>query len=263
MAYPNPNYNFAFIYDGTLEGLLCCIFETYYRKVVPSEIVTIKNFQLRIGQESTTVPTSPEVALRVKSGIVRTCGGTTYDAVRIASLSDEPNKGSIICAFVRYAMHEKKNVLSQLAHPCVEPFMALHRSVMNERHYMMQFVRFREMENGVWFAKCNPKANVVPLLMDWFSQRFNTQPFILFDETHNVAGVSRQGVWTLVKSDTLTLPEEASDEALIAEAWRRFYNTVSIKDRYNPELRRSFMPKRFWGNITEMQEMPPGDSLSQ
>lgn len=117
------------------------------------------------------------------------------------------------------------------------------------------------MQGGVWFAACNPKANVVPILMDWFSARFNTQPFIIFDEAHGIAGVSHNGAWTLVKSDSLTLPEETTDEALMADAWKRFYDAVSIKDRYNPELQRSFMPKRLWGNITEMQERIPDNSL--
>lgn len=47
----------------------------------------------------------------------------------------------------------------------------------------------------------------------------------------------------------------------MADAWKRFYDAVSIKDRYNPELQRSFMPKRLWGNITEMQERIPDNSL--
>lgn len=99
--------------------------------------------------------------------------------------------------------------------------------------------------------------------MDWFSARFNTQPFIIFDEAHDIAGVSHNGAWTLVKSDSLTLPEETTDEALMADAWKRFYDAVSIKDRYNPELHRSFMPKRLWDNITEMQERIPAQLVAQ
>lgn len=261
MPYPKRDSSYAFIYDGTLEGLLCAIFETYRQKLVPSEIVTEENLQLRLGQQPITIPTSPAIAQRVKDGLCRDCGRSTFSAIGVAFLSDEPDKGTAICSFVRYAMREKANVLGQIAHPCVEPMVKLHRFVMNERHYMMQFLRFREMQGGVWFAACNPKANVVPILMDWFSARFNTQPFIIFDEAHGIAGVSHNGTWTLVKSDSLTLPEETTDEALMADAWKRFYDAVSIKDRYNPELQRSFMPKRLWGNITEMQERIPDNSL--
>ena len=46
MPYPKRDSSYAFIYDGTLEGLLCAIFETYRQKLVPSEIVTEENLQL-------------------------------------------------------------------------------------------------------------------------------------------------------------------------------------------------------------------------
>ena len=229
-----------------------------------AKIVTEENLQLRLGQQPITIPTSPAIAQRVKDGLCRDCGRSTFSAIGVAFLSDEPDKGTAICSFVRYAMREKGNVLGQIAHPCVvQPMVKLHRFVMNERHghRTASSSRFRGMQGGVWFAACNPKANVVPILMDRFSARFNMQPFIIFDEAHGIAGVSHNGAWTLVKSDSLTLPEETTDEALMADAWKRFYDAVSIKDRYNPELQRSFMPKRLWGNITEMQERIPDNSL--
>ena len=45
-------------------------------------------------------------------------------------------------------------------------------------------------------------------------------------------------------------------------AWKRFYRAVAVESRYNPELRRQFMPKRLWKNITEMQEDAPGKELA-
>lgn len=214
MPYPKRDSSYAFIYDGTLEGLLCAIFETYRQKLVPSEIVTEENLQLRLGQQPITIPTSPAIAQRVKDGLCRDCGRSTFSAIGVAFLSDEPDKGTAICSFVRYAMREKGNVLGQIAHPCVEPMVKLHRFVMNERHYMMQFLRFREMQGGVWFAACNPKANVVPILMDWFSARFNTQPFIIFDEAHGIAGVSHNGAWTLEKATRSHCPRKPQTKRL-------------------------------------------------
>ena len=46
------------------------------------------------------------------------------------------------------------------------------------------------------------------------------------------------------------------------QAWKRFYDTVAVEARYTPELRRPLMPKRFWKNITEMQEDLPGKEIS-
>ena len=125
---------------------------------------------------------------------------------------------------------------------------------MNERHLMMQFLRFEHFENGIWFAKCNPKANVVPLLMDWFADRFNAERFVIYDEVHQVAGIYDGSGWYLAQTDEVHLPRYAADEAAMQAAWKGFYDAMSISARYHPELRRHFMPKRLWRNIPELRD---------
>ena len=113
----------------------------------------------------------------------------------------------------------------------------------------------------MWFARVNPKASVVPLVMDHFVERLGVQPFIIYDEVHELAGVYDGGDWHLVATAgqgdlARALPDPTADEALFSEAWRTFYRSVSVDARYHPELRRQFMPKRFWKNLTELQESP-------
>ncbi|MEG0505196.1 MAG: TIGR03915 family putative DNA repair protein, partial [Raoultibacter sp.] len=148
-----------------------------------------------------------------------------------------------------------------IAHPAVAPFHEINRKVYNERHLIMQFLRFEHMEGDVWFAQCNPKASVVPLLMDWFAGRFNTQAFMIYDEVHHVAGIYEGREWYLVKTDKLTVPDRSAEERVMQDAWKRFYDTIAVESRYNPELRRQFMPKRLWKNISEMKEVLPGKEL--
>lgn len=129
---------------------------------------------------------------------------------------------------------------------------------------MRQFIRFehlRDEDSDFWFARCNPKSSVVPLVMDHFVERFNVQPFIIYDENHGMAGVYEGQRWYLVRTGedpTLHLPDKAADEVPMQQAWKRFYRAVAVESRYNPELRRHFMPKRLWKNLTEMQEDLPG-----
>ena len=280
----------AYCHDGTLEGLLSAVFEAYARHEDPQDVASSSVLQPRLGQTVRFIETNEEHALRVRRGIGRSCGQAAYDAVKHASLSDDAHAGTIVYRFIRYAMAQnrphdcsgckrrtscggpdgkfactgkaRRSVLGDLTHPAVEPLHHLARSVMNERHRMLQFLRFEHLENGVWFARCNPSASVVPLLMDWFSGRFNTQPFIIFDEVHNIAGVYEGSDWYLVETKNVNLPECAAEERLMQQAWKRFYDTVAVEARYNPELRRQFMPKRFWKNLTEMQEDPPGTEIS-
>ena len=57
--------------------------------------------------------------------------------------------------------------------------------------------------------------------------------------------------------DVLDLPGCTADELVMSAAWRRFYEKAAIEARYHPELRRSFMPKRLWKNITEVSDEAP------
>lgn len=374
----------AYLYDGSPEGLLTAIFQAYARREVPEDVVREECAQLRLGQDVLEVETSLELALRVRRGIVRSCGKRVFDAVLAASLADDEDAGTVIYRFVRYALAKareggrascagcpnrsgcttpcahalgggKPSVLSDLAAPAVEPFYRLNRAVFNERHRMLQFVRFQEMEGGVWFARCNPKHAVVPLVMDHFANRFNQSSFLVYDEVHRMAGVyeapasaasgssalspegeklsfppSDEGLaaaggrtkgkgrgfaaaggqtkdqglekasseaavapggdsgialmdvagqaaletdgfwasageakcrlgggWHIVRTDKLTPPPVAAGEKETQAAWRAFYRAAAIEPRYNPELRQSFLPQRFWKNITELQPEIP------
>ncbi len=278
-----PFLEVAYGYDGTLEGLLSAVFAAYARHEDPTDVAPNGVLQPRLGQMVVDIPTDFDAALRVQRGISRTCGPAAFDAVKTVSLSDDPHAGTVAYRFVRHAMaankppacgtcarhgscggvctRSRRSVLADVAHPAVQPLLRLSRAVYNERHRMMQFLRFEHLEGGLWFARCSPQANVVPLLMDWFSGRFNTQPFVIHDEAHHLAGVYEGSDWYLVRTDRLDLPGPAADERAMQDAWKRFYRTIAVESRYNPELRRQFMPKRLWKNITELQEDLPGNGL--
>lgn len=246
----------AYTYDGSLEGLLTAVFSAYEYREQPVDIAQSKNLQLRLGQEVRDIATDEEKALRVYKSINASYGAEVFNTIKTASLSDEPRTGTIVYRFIRLLTDKKParaRLLDNFSHPEIIQLQQLNRSVYNERHYIMQFLRFEHLDNDVWFATCNPKASIVPLIMDWFSARFNTQAFIIYDEIHDIAGVYEGKEWYLVRSDAMTLPGCAEDEHAMQTAWRRFYDTIAVESRYNPELRRQFMPKRFWKNITEMQ----------
>lgn len=282
-----PILEVAYCHDGTLEGLLSAVFEAYARHEDPQDVVSEERLRPRLGQTIRYIETDEQHAERVQRGVRRAGGTAAVDSVMQASLSDDPDTGTVVYRFIRYAMTQNRphdcrgcrrrnscngtcsrtgkggtGVLGDITHPAVEPLLKLSRAVMNERHRMIQFLRFEHLENKVWFARCNPSASVVPLLMDWFSARFNTQPFMIYDEIHRLAGVYEVDGWHLVRTDGITLPDHAAEERLMQTAWKRFYRTVAVEARYNPELRRQFMPKRLWTNILEVQEDLPNSEIA-
>lgn len=167
----------AYVHDGSLEGLLTAVFLAFERKEYPSDVSASCRFMPRLGQRIVEVETNMERAWRVRAGIIRVCGMETYQCVVAASLSDEPDAGSSILSFVRYAMKRGPRARFDKAAPDVGRFAEIVRSIRNERHYWVQFMRFSKTRDGVYVAVCNPKASVVPLLMGLvLGPDFNTQP---------------------------------------------------------------------------------------
>jgi hypothetical protein len=265
----------AYTYDGTMEGLMTAVFTAFAAHEQPEDVYRFGQAQLRLGQDVVDVPTDIDLALRVHRGICRCLGARVWGAVATASASDEIATGTAVYRFLRYAMASRhacpctgctqkatcgepcraggSKLLDEWSNPDAAPMLQLCRHVEGETERMRQFVRFEHAEGDLWFARCNPNASVVPLIMDHFAARFNTQRFMIYDENHHLAGISADGGWELVSTDTIAVPAPADDEQGMQDAWRRFYRALSIESRYNPELRRRFMPKRFWRNITEVQ----------
>ena len=263
MIIEEPYLGLAYTHDGTLEGLFSAIFAAYANHQNPLDIADAAIFQPRLAQEVQFIETNEEHAARVATGIVKAGGRDTFHAVRKAFTNSNPDAGTIIFRFVQAQMKERRYLLNRLSDSAVEPLFQLVRAVDNECERMRQFVRFSHLDNGGWFAVCNPQHNVIPLVMNWFAARFNDQPFAIYDEVHHIAGVYEGKQWYLVRTDSLPAPSYASEENLMQEAWRMFYRTLSIDARYNPELRRQHMPVRYWRNLTEMQEPSKRDSIAR
>ena len=264
-----PLQHVAYLHDGTLEGLLSCVFESYARHEDPEDIMPERLYQPRFEQSSLFVPANYEHARRVRQGIRREAGRAAFSAIAYASTVDDPLVGIVVYRFIRYIMspnsgrNKRRSVLNDLSNPLVADLVALQKRTANEAQKMRQFVRFSRLENGIWFARCNPNANVVPLVMRHFVERFNVQPFIIYDENHRIAGVYDGGSWQLVAGEAANIPPRSADDAYIEALWRQFYDSLSIQARYNPELRRHFMPVRLWQNLPEVNTLPQGRSVHE
>lgn len=238
-------------YDGTLEGFLSCIFRCFVEHVEPESIEAETELQERLFCETWTIETNQEHAERVRKGIAVHLTSEEYERVRCAWLSDNPERGVIILRYLALAFNYGRHVFTDLTNPKVAAFEYLWKAVSNERHRFLEFSRFTKLEGGIYFSRINPNANVVPLIMGHFSARFNTHPFIIYDEVHHLAGVYDMKTWCLVPTDELNLPPAAEGDEIWNDMWRDFYNTICNYERFNPALRTQLLPQRLWRNLTE------------
>lgn len=243
----------VFQYDDTFEGLMTAVFEAYVRKPAPSAIVG-RQHQRILGAYYETIPTDGQKAGRVVEGVRQRVGADAYERIWTGFLSCDPEKGTVIYRYIRLAMKLGAAVRRHITDERVIAMEKLASLVSKESYQLIEFVRFSRMEGGVYYAKIAPENDVVSLMMPFFAERFNTQPFLIHDTNNRIAGVYDTRDWVLVSAEDLQLPDYASDEKEYRRLWKRFYDTVAIRERINPKLRRQHMPRRFWRNMTEMTE---------
>lgn len=255
-----------YMYDGTFEGLMTAVFEAYAHRPMPD---TIQNrcCQQTLGAVYEDIMTDDAKADRVIAGIRRKIGQEDYDKIWTAFLSDDPEKEDAIYQYIRLGIAIGYKIHSRLADDRVLKLTKISRLVGKEAGALIQFIRFSQMEGNIYYGEITPQYPILPMIMPHFAERYHIQPFIIHDKTHHQAGIFDTRQWIIADTDGVQLPEYAPEEAAYRALWKKFYDTIAIKERINPNLRRGHMPKKYWKNMVEMQpcdaEMHPSGVPSQ
>lgn len=247
----------SYIYDGTFEGLLTCVFESYERKEELADIISAEEPQAVLFC-SHVVATSPVKAERVYKSIAQRISPQAQDLIRCGFLTCAPQKELLIYRFLRIGYTVGGKVMQMLTEPSIHQLNKAVHHLKTESHAFMGFVRFSIHEN-VLVAVIEPKNQVLPLIAEHFCQRFGSDTFLIYDKTHAQALLYRHDAGPeekamIVDIDELSLPEADEQEEAYRRLWKQFYDTVAIKERINYRSRLSHMPKRYWAQLTEMQE---------
>lgn len=239
-------------YDGSFDGLLCCVFRAVYEREDPVSITVGDQPQATL-LETIPILTEPDKAARVYRSIPFKLGGDALRVVKLCFLSDLSDKEIALLSFLRLGYQVGSSIMRMLTDPRVHKVLTAARAVSGEAHLLKGFTRFSEF-NGALVAEIEPKNHVLPILAAHFRARMPGESFLIFDRTHKTALACSGGHSQIFPMEVSQLPQADSREQFYRRLWTRFYDTVSIEARYNPKCRSTHMPKRFWGTMTEFQE---------
>lgn len=241
--------NLIYSYDGSFDGLLCCVFESYDKKEIPVDILRPGASQT-ILFEAKKITTDVEKSNRVLLSIPKKIGLSALDFVRHAFLTCFPQKELYILLFLRLGYCYGPSVMNMLTHDVVNTLTKVVKHLYKESHLLKGFIRFSIL-NNVLVTEIGPKNYVLPLLTQHFCQRYPEERFLIYDKTHSMALVYQPYQSAIIPIEDLELPEPDEEEQAFRELWRIFYNTIEIQGRHNPKCRMSQLPKRYWKYMTE------------
>ena len=239
-----------YCYDGSFEGFLCCVFESYARHEVLTAIVSDEDF------EPTLYPTRFIQTDRAHSDrVYRKIFAISHEAgqlLRRGFLTCLPQKEMHLYQLVRKLLDEGSAFLRTPTDPVLFPIMKAIRHLNGEAHLLRGFVRFSDL-SGVLGSEIEPKNRVLPILRSHFCSRYYNETFFIYDRTHREVLLYAAGKAVITPLEHFEMAPPDTEEAGYRLLWKRFYDTVAIKERENPRCRMTHMPKRYWNTMTEFQ----------
>ena len=246
--------NVIYLYDGSFEGLLCCVFKSFEKKELPVDIQQEDTYQPSFFEEK-NIPTDFSLFRRVKNGIIQKISPDAYDLVRNGFDTCHPQKERLILDFVRLGLKNGKKVMDMLGNETVSALQKAVLHLFRESHQLKGFVRFSIVDR-VMVATIEPKNFVLPYLAPHFCDRYPLEVFMIYDKTHAHALIYQPKKWVITPIDDYLEPSADESEQQIRYLWKLFYDTIAIRERENPRCRMSHMQKRYWSHLTEMKDQP-------
>lgn len=238
-------------YDGSFEGFLCCVFDSYVNKERPAEFQDEAHLAQSLFP-ARWVGTDRRHAQRILVSLQK-IDPWARELVVKGFLTCAPDREMMLYTFIRALYDVGRPLLRQLSDEAVLPLLRAVRHLDGEVQLLRGFVRFSDFE-GMLAGEIRPKNRVLPLLRRHFCDRFYNEVFLLYDRTHREALLHRPGQWAILPMDDFKMARPSAAEAQYRRLWKRFYDTVEIQARHNPQLRQTHMPKRYWDTMTELQD---------
>ncbi len=252
--------NIMLLYDKSFLGLLSAIWYVLEQKINPSAI-SFKE-QLFPFFKEISIKTDEKKATRLINALDKRIFSGISSKIKLIFLSDREDKELLILEYIRFGLKNGKKTEKMIA---CEPVLSAEKtvkSVLNEAHRIKGFLRFSE-HSGILAAECEPNASVLPLVANHFSNRYHKERFIIYDKKHETVLISDEGKISFFETENFSFPTASPEEKAYRILWKEFYDTVCIEERKNEKCRITHLPKRFWGNLTEMSEQNTVKALKE
>jgi len=250
-----------YVFDGSLEGLLCAVYEWFERKPGQIRLVTTALYQPEAFTEVFEVLNDPKKADRVWKGLQKKLAKGWMRRYYCCYLSEQPEAHAhlfeLSCSLFREAAGAENNY----GDPHVLAVSQFAKKVEREKHRMEAFIRFQQTADGYFYCGIDPDFNVLPLIIGHFKARYADQQWIIYDLKRNYGlhydldevreiQVPPEDRYRFKKPGAGSLSEE---EAHYGNLWKDYFKSTNIAARKNTKLHVQHVPKRYWKYLTEKQ----------
>ena len=255
-----------YIFDNTFEGLLTAVFDSFFLHQQPEFLLSEEEQLPLFADEPHRVVTDSEKASRVWKGLEKHLSKTGLRVITLSWMSEERALNLPLFRFICKVFRQPAGVPSIENNASDEDVLAVSntcRRVLHEQLRMKQFIRFQKAKDGTYLAVVSPDHNVLPLVIDHFQDRFNDQPWLIYDAKRHYGFYYDGNVVTHVTFENenavpfdlsngkLDADVLSADDEMFQNLWRTYFKAICIKERMNPKKQLNDMPRRYWKYMTE------------
>ena len=249
-----------YLYDGSFEGFLTCIYEHYYNEKA-SGIYRGDAYQANLLAASRTVGTEETKATRVYEAIEHKISREDLKRVYRVFLSSAEEKENKLLQYIRLGFQKGSAVSLLHSNPIVFEVQQIEKKVTIEMHRLKGLIRFSALvkplagKTGreILYSRIEPDHDVLEIIADHFADRLKSDPFIIHDKTRGKAVFAQDGNWYTADFQDSDLPALGEAERDYRDLWKRYFETIAIQERINPACQKRMMPVRYWKNLTEFR----------
>lgn len=253
-------------FDGTMSGLLCCVFRAFQFKEFDVAVSTDVNHQTYLFDESIVVQTNDVHAQRVWQGLKQKLTPQGIKRFYFCFLSEQEAAFQSLFNFAVVIFQSRISIETNYANPHVLAVAQWAKQVGREKHRMEAFVRFKKSKEGVFLSLVSPDFNVLPLIEKHFKARYQDQKWLIYDEkrqygifydlneVHSVDMNPKQIDKNLASGLSQDFSIELDDEEILYDQlWKDYFKSVNISARTNFKLHIQYVPRRYWRYLNEKQ----------
>lgn len=248
-----------YIFDGSYTGYLCCVFEAFERKEFHAVPITESLMESILFPEYRTIDTDPLKYNRVLSAMEKVVERKNLNLFYHNFLSDSPVEWLNAFQLIIELFKMKKLDLRNFGDPSILRLHQTLKKVSRERHRMKAFIRFVKSDDGLYTAVVEPDFNVLPLIVEFFKNRFADQDWLIYDikrnygfhysanEINEVSGNIKDTIPNPYELELNIDPKELEYQHL----WSTYFKSTNIEARKNLKLHLRHVPKRYWKYLVE------------
>ena len=257
----------VYTFDHTLDGVLSAVFDAYFRHQSPDMLIGYGDQLPLFCDEVWEVITTDEKATRVWKGMEKHMSREALRLISISWLSEEKELSTPLFHYIYKVFQQtggnQCSIERNFSDPDVLYVTNTARRVVHEQLRMKQFIRFQKAKDGTYLGVVSPDNDVLPLVISHFQDRFNDQPWLIYDARRHYGYYYDGSTATRITfEDETQIPFSlengklndavlSNNDQLFQDLWRTYFKAICIRERMNPRKQLNDMPRRYWRFMTE------------